>query len=96
MKLNDPVKEIQVKTAAFEPQYGKSTGGVVQIVTKSGGNEFHGSGYYFFRDHNMAAYPALRRNAAEMLGWTRPTSARSSPAEGRDGSIRAIHSASLA
>src|SRR3954470_1287940 len=35
------VKEVQVKTGGFEAQYGKSTGGIVQIVTKSGGNEFH-------------------------------------------------------
>jgi hypothetical protein len=37
------VKEVQVKTAGYEPQYGKSTGGIVQIVTKSGGNEYHGA-----------------------------------------------------
>src|SRR3954471_2306674 len=37
------VKEVQVKTGGFEAQYGKSTGGIVQIVTKSGGNEYHGS-----------------------------------------------------
>jgi hypothetical protein len=36
------VKEVQVKTAGYEPQYGKSTGGIVQIVTKSGTNDFHG------------------------------------------------------
>jgi len=37
------VKEVQVKTGGFEAQYGKSTGGIVQIVTKSGGENFHGS-----------------------------------------------------
>lgn len=37
------VKEVQVKTGGYEPQYGKSTGGVVQIVTKSGTNEYHGA-----------------------------------------------------
>src|SRR3954467_722325 len=42
------VKEVQVKTGGFEAQYGKSTGGIVQIVTKSGGNQSHGSvGGYF-------------------------------------------------
>jgi hypothetical protein len=42
------VKEVQVKTAAYEPQYGKTTGGLVQIVTKSGTNDFHGAvaGYF--------------------------------------------------
>jgi hypothetical protein len=41
------VKEVDVKTGGFEAQYGKSTGGIVQIVTKSGSNKFHGavSGY---------------------------------------------------
>ena len=36
------VKEVQVKTAGFEPQYGEATGGVIQIVTKSGGTSTHG------------------------------------------------------
>ena len=42
------VKEVQVKTGGYEPQYGKSTGGLVQIVTKSGSTAFHGgiSGFY--------------------------------------------------
>jgi hypothetical protein len=42
------VKEVQVKTGGFEAQYGKSTGGIVQIVTKTGTNELHGTiGGYF-------------------------------------------------
>src|SRR5207302_10377842 len=42
------VKEVDVKTGGFEAQYGKSTGGIVQIVTKSGSNNFHGTvGGYF-------------------------------------------------
>jgi carboxypeptidase family protein len=42
------VKEEEVKTAGFEPQYGHATGGVVQIVTKSGSDHLHGTvGGYF-------------------------------------------------
>lgn len=37
------VKEVDVKTAAFEPKYGQGDGGIVEIVTKSGSNKFHGS-----------------------------------------------------
>jgi hypothetical protein len=37
------IKEVDVKTTAFEPQFGKATGGIVQIVTKSGSNQYHGA-----------------------------------------------------
>jgi hypothetical protein len=49
------VKEVEVKTAAFEPQYGHSTGGVVQMVTKSGGNRFHGTIGGYFQSPGMTA-----------------------------------------
>ncbi len=42
------IKEVSVKTSGLEPQYGQATGGVVTMVTKSGGNAFHGElGGYF-------------------------------------------------
>jgi Carboxypeptidase regulatory-like domain/TonB-dependent Receptor Plug Domain len=47
------VKEVQVKTGGFEAQYGKSTGGIVQIVTKSGSNKFHGSVGGFFAPQQL-------------------------------------------
>lgn len=43
----DFVKEVQIKTGGFEAQYGQALGGVVNVVTKSGGNEFHGSIYAY-------------------------------------------------
>ncbi len=45
----DFIKETQVKTAGFEAEYGQTTGGVVNVVTKSGTNNFHGSVYGNFR-----------------------------------------------
>ena len=36
------IKEVNVKTGGFEPQYGEATGGIVQLVTKSGSNQWHG------------------------------------------------------
>ena len=50
------VKEVDVKTGGFEAQYGKSTGGIVQIVTKSGSNKFHGSVGGFFAPQQMEAH----------------------------------------
>ena len=42
------IEEVQVKTGAFEPKYGKGDGGIVQIVTKSGGTAYHGAIGAFF------------------------------------------------
>jgi hypothetical protein len=49
------IKEVQVKTAGFEPQYGQSTGGIVNIITKSGGTEYHGSIFSFFQPESFEA-----------------------------------------
>ena len=49
------VKEVQVKTGGFEPQYGQSTGGIVNIITQSGGNEFHGALYGYARPKSFEA-----------------------------------------
>jgi len=49
------VKEVQVKTGGFEAQYGKSDGGIVQIVTKSGGKDFHGAIGGFFAPQEFEA-----------------------------------------
>lgn len=42
------VEEVQVMTGGYPAEYGRSTGGVFNVITKSGGNEFHGDvfGYY--------------------------------------------------
>ena len=56
------VKEFQLSAANFDLSTGITSVGAINMVTRSGGNQFHGSGYFFFRDHNMSAYPGLRRN----------------------------------
>jgi hypothetical protein len=55
------VSEFQLSTVNFDVTAGIGTGGQLNIVTRSGGNDYHGSGYFLFRDHNMAAYPGLKR-----------------------------------
>ncbi len=37
------IQEVDIKTVAFEPKYGQGDGGIVEIVTKSGSNNYHGS-----------------------------------------------------
>jgi outer membrane receptor protein involved in Fe transport len=44
LNLNyDAIQEINLQTSSFDAEYGKASGGVVNVVTKSGGNDFHGS-----------------------------------------------------
>jgi hypothetical protein len=56
------VKEFQLSSVNFDLSTGITSVGAINMVTRSGGNQFHGSGYFFFRDHNMSAYPGLNRN----------------------------------
>jgi hypothetical protein len=57
------VQEFQLSSVNFDLSTGITAVGSVNVVTRSGGNDFHGSGYFYFRDHNLAAYPALKRNS---------------------------------
>ncbi len=56
------VEEFQLSSANFDLSTGITSVGAVNIVTRTGSNDLHGSGYFFFRNNDMAAYPALRRD----------------------------------
>jgi hypothetical protein len=49
----ESIQEFQVLTSQFDAEFGRSTGAIVNAVTKQGGNAFHGSAFYFLQD---AAY----------------------------------------
>ncbi len=59
----DALSEFTVDTSNFSAQYGAAAGGVVNAITKSGSNQFHGSLYEFFRNDDLDArnYFATRR-----------------------------------
>src|SRR5260370_26388124 len=56
------VEEFQLSSVNYDISTGVTASGSVNIVTRSGGNDFHGGGFFFFRDHTLAAYPALKRD----------------------------------
>ena len=57
------VQEFQLSSVNFDLSTGITAFGAINVVTRSGGNDVHGAGYFYFRDHNIAAYPSLSRNA---------------------------------
>jgi outer membrane receptor protein involved in Fe transport len=51
----DAVKEFQVNSSSYSAEYGRAAGAVINVVTKSGTNDFHGSAFDFYRDKSLNA-----------------------------------------
>src|SRR6266540_772612 len=49
----DSVQEFNIQTQQYKAEYGRSTGGVLTVVTKTGTNDFHGNGFGFFRGKSL-------------------------------------------
>ena len=57
---NEFVQEVEVKTGGYQAEYGRALGGVVNVITKSGGNEFHGDGFVYYDSTGTAGRAAVR------------------------------------
>jgi Carboxypeptidase regulatory-like domain len=55
------IQEITVQTNSYAPEAGRTAGGVIDVVTRSGTNQFHGSVYEFFRNDIFDARNVLQR-----------------------------------
>jgi hypothetical protein len=51
----DAVQEFNIQTQQYKAEYGRTTGGVLTVVTKTGTNDFEGSAYEFYRDKSLNA-----------------------------------------
>ena len=71
--LLDGLEEFRIQTSTFAPEYGRTPGAQISVVTKSGTNTFHGTAFEYFRNdkldandwfanRNSLARPELRQN----------------------------------
>jgi hypothetical protein len=71
----DAIAEFQVQTMGGAAEYGRSVGGIVSAVTKSGGNALSGSGYGYFRNKSLngedflSAQQGLPKTAFDRQQW---------------------------
>ncbi len=93
VNLNDPaqnqitfqpsintVSEFKVDNSTFSAEYGRNSGAIVNIATRSGANDFHGEVFEFFRDdaldsRNFFNLPSRRRSRRSAATSSAPTSA---------------------
>lgn len=51
----ETIREFRVETNAYSAEFGRNSGGQINVISKSGGNDFHGSLYEFHRNDNLDA-----------------------------------------
>lgn len=51
----DSIQEIRVLTSNYQAEFGRSAGGAITVITKSGTQSFHGTGYYYGRNESLNA-----------------------------------------
>ena len=66
----DSIEEFRLLTNTFNAEYGRFSGGIVNVVTKSGTNEIHGSAYEFLRNEKLDA----RATSTQCVGTLNVTS----------------------
>jgi outer membrane receptor protein involved in Fe transport len=64
----EAIQEFQFVTSRYKAEYGRSNGGVMNIVTKSGTNDFRGSWFTLFRDDQLNAATETEKRAAATAG----------------------------
>ena len=62
----DAVQEFQVNTNGYSAELGHAGGAVINVITKSGSNDFHGGGFWFFRDRGLNADDPINKLSASL------------------------------
>jgi hypothetical protein len=64
----DAIQEFKVQTGLYDASYGRNAGANVNVVTRSGGNNFHGSAFEYFRNNALNANEFFRNRAGQPRG----------------------------
>ncbi len=64
------IDEVQVKTGSYNAEYGRATGSVISVITKSGGNEFHGDVFGYWDDASLQSNLKGAAEAGPVTGAT--------------------------
>src|SRR5258705_8234773 len=64
----DSIAEFKVERNSFSAEYGQAQGAVINLVTKGGGNQFHGTGFYFLRSDKLNANDFFLNKADQPKG----------------------------
>lgn len=68
--ISDSVQEVAVQNTMFDAQYGWSTGGVINTITRGGTNEYHGDAYEYFQNTHLNANTwGNNRNGLGKIPW---------------------------
>jgi outer membrane receptor protein involved in Fe transport len=66
------IQAIDVKSGGYQAEYGRATGGIINVITKSGGNEFHGDAFgYFDNDSLQRGSKVVQSNSGTVAGFTK-------------------------
>ena len=76
----EAIQEFQVLSAGYSAEFGRTGSGAINVVVKSGGNDIHGSGFYFIRDGRL--------RQGSLPGGPRRSSAGRQPAAVPDAAVR--------
>ncbi len=66
------VKEVNVISGGYMPEYGRTTGGVLSAITKTGSNEFHGGAFSYYTPGGLAGTPKVVPQAIDTVIGTSP------------------------
>jgi hypothetical protein len=65
----ESVEEMQVLSGGYSAEFGRASGGVINVISRSGSNDLHGSGMWLYRPNDLTARPPLAATRPQQTWW---------------------------